>query len=86
MIQSGDGDWIINSIPTGNESGALLRALAHRDGSLEEDREFFAWQVPFDWFRAVSSLEVLPAKQEIFSLCPLCASGENTILDKTGLL
>jgi len=46
MIQSGDGDWIINSIPSGNESGPLLAALVHRDSVYWKDRKLFAWRVP----------------------------------------
>jgi hypothetical protein len=41
MIQSGEGDWIIDSIPSGTESGALLVDLVHRKWGLLEGQNAF---------------------------------------------
>ena len=42
MIQSGDGDWIINHIPSGIESQVLQDALIqHRTGVLNGPRAFY---------------------------------------------
>jgi hypothetical protein len=55
MIQSGDGDWIINRIPPGIESQAVKDALIqHSIGVLNGQRAFY--------LAAVSMVERLPAK------------------------
>jgi hypothetical protein len=70
MIQSGDGDWIINLIPLETESRAFLVALRHRNSAYWKDRDLFVWRVP-------------PRQtKKIVSLCPLCLRGEKSIWDK----
>jgi hypothetical protein len=62
MIQSGEGDWIIDSIPSGTESGALLVDLVHRKWGLLEGQNAFC-------LAAVSAVERLAAKRKNPSLC-----------------
>jgi len=44
--QPGDGDWIINPIPSGTESETLLVALVHRNRAYWKGRTLFVWRVP----------------------------------------
>ena len=74
MIQSGEGDWIIDSLPvgrpSGTESGALLVDLVHRKWGLLEGQNAFCLAGD------------LAAKRKNPSLCPLCLCGEKSVLDK----
>ncbi len=73
MIQSGDDDWIINFIPARRQagfSGNESGALVHKVVLIGRIESFL-----LDGH--------LPVKQKIFSLCPLCPCGEESISDKT---
>jgi len=69
MIQSGDGDWIINPIPSGIESQMLQDALTQdRMCALKGGRAFYL---------AGTS----PPNKTIPSPCPPWLCGEKLILD-----
>ena len=73
MIQSGDGDWIINPIPSGIESQMLREALIqYRMCVLKGQKAFHL---------AGTS----PPNEKMFSPCPPCLCGEKFILDKDDL-
>jgi len=74
MIQSGDGDWIIYSIPSGIESKMLQDALIQgRICVLKGQKAFYL---------AGTS----PPNKKMFSLCTPCLCGETIILDKSDKL
>ena len=58
MIQSGGGDWIINSLPSGIESQTPYGALTQDRISVLKRKKTF-------------DLAVSPAKSKNISLCPL---------------
>jgi hypothetical protein len=70
MIQSGDGDWIINSILSGIESQMLQDALIQDRISVLKGQKAF--------YLAGTS----PPNKEMSSPCPPCLCGEKAILDK----
>jgi len=69
MIQSGDDDWIINSIPSGRRSNPLDGYGTYYEARIERTETFL--------FGGLS-----PPNKKITSLRPRRLCGENPILDK----
>ncbi len=80
MIQSGGGDWIINSIPLGNEDAKVILII---DGWMS----FMETLKPFDLTGTSSEndSEPLAVKLKNTSLCVLCLCGGEPILNKNDL-
>jgi hypothetical protein len=70
MIQSGEGDWIINSHPSGTDTGCVLW--------LRGRKKYVFWQKEGFSFGGHS-----PPNKKITSLRPRRLCGEISILDKS---
>jgi hypothetical protein len=72
MIQSGEGDWIINSHPSGTDTGCVLW--------LQGRKKYAFWQEEGFLFGGLS-----PPNKKITSPRPLRLCGEYSILGKNDI-